>query len=831
MSIRVEAIGPLDAPAVFIGEAPAAEECARLEPFVGEAGRELNSWFGFTGLIREQLRITNIRKERAPNDNMGVFARLTKPTKQKPIESAPRWEEWLESVEELRQELSLCTANVLVPLGNYPLYALTGLRGIGKYRGSILESTLLPGRKVIPTYHPAGVRRNFMNRYYAIQDLMRIKLDMQFPELRLPERGFTIEPSFECVCGRLQELLIDDPGDRVLGLDLEMINDEVSHVGLSWDSAEAMSIPFLKPWENVWTPDQEADILQLLTHVLKRYPVCAQNIGYDAFVLWRKYGIRVNVQHDTGIAHHLAFPDLLKSLEILCSLYTREPFYKFEGQFWNVRNWDQRRASVYNCKDVVVLQDIMPKVQKELKWRRNTELYTKTMRLMHPILFMQARGIKIDMKVREELAEEYGKKEKTALKALDEDLGFKLNPNSSDQCIAYFYGKKNWQLYKRKKPASIILDIFPHARNHKPYFKKKSVTVDEDALVRLLVKGEKAAQFILDARRARKALSTFILFNMDPDQRLRSSFDPTAVSGRLKSSKFLWGTGMNQQNFPKKIRRMWIPDDGYVAFGVDLINADLRAVANFANERVMIQAFENREDVHSLTAAQMLNKPIEQISREVGSSPYHGRPDDSERDAAGKRPNLALGYDMSARTAALNWEMPESQAGPIVDRWHRIYPNIRAVFHREVQAQLGENRTLTNPMGRHRRFLGRWGRELFKDGYNWMGQSTVSDVINWRGLLFIYENQQWFRYIELLNQIHDEVCFQIPLSQGWVRMSEMILRVRDSLQLPLFWKGREFFIPAELKLGHAFYPMKELDIQDIGSAVTLGVQLKEMWNG
>jgi len=829
MSIRVEPCGPLDALAVFIGEAPAAEEVARGEPFVGEAGRELNRWLSTAGIVRERIRLTNIRKERAPNDNMSVFARLTKPTKTRPIESAPRWSEWLESVEELRHELSLCTANVLVPLGNYPLYALTGLRGIGKYRGSILESTLLPGRKVIPTFHPAGVRRNWMNRYYAIQDIMRIKSDMEFPELRRPKYGFTIQPSYEAVHERLQSLLLDDLPGGVLGLDLEAINDEVSHVGLSWGNS-AISIPFLEPWQNIWTPEQEADIWLLITHVLKKHPVVAQNIGYDAYMLFRKLGIRVNVQHDTGIAHKLSFPDLEKALEILTSLHTRTPYYKTEGDAWRGREWDQAQFSLYNCKDVVVLQEILPKVLAQAKRRQCSDLYNKTMRLMGPILAMQARGIKIDLAERESMAKVYAQKEKDALAALKKETGIKLNPNSSQQCIAFFYGEKGYREFSKKEPGPVIKRVLKYSKNYPVYKTKGSVTVDEHALVRLQIKGEEAARHVLDARRARKALSTFVLFDMDPDQRLRSSFDPTGKAGRLKSSKFLWGTGMNQQTFPKRIRKIWVADNGYAGFSVDLSGADSRTVAYLANEPELMRAYEEGKDVHSLTAGKILGKDPKDISREPGSTPYAGRPEDSERDAAGKRPNHALNYGMSAIAASLDWEMPVNQAAGIIRKYHLGYSNIQNVFHRDVKVQLEKDRTLTNPVGRKRYFMDRWGRELFKDAYAWMGQSTTSDIINWRGLLFIHENQQWFQYLELLNQIHDEICFQIPLSHGWVRMADMILRLRDSLQLPLSWKGRKFFIPAELKMGRSFYPMKEIDLKSVTSAVSLGVCLKEAWN-
>jgi len=818
--IRVGGVGPIDADLALVGEALGESEDRKGEPFVGRAGYELDIWCGAAGIARDEIYLTNVVKERPLNNAISIFVNLTEITQKKPISAAPRYEDFLEYVNLLREELAKTKAKVFVAFGNTPLYALTGKIGITTYRGSILKCTLVPGRKVIPTFHPAAALRQFDYRYFGIQDLIRARGDSKFPELRWPVRTLRTECTYEDIVDFLQGLVKQIPGTGrrpyeesdlpILALDIEAINDEVSHVGLSLGSEEATSIHFLEPWRNVWTVEEEVRIWKMLDTILTCYPIVAQNGNYDAFMLFRKYGIRVNLQHDTSVAHHIAFPGLPKRLEVLASLYTREPHWKEEGKQAIKRgDWNQKEFSEYNCKDVVVLHDILPRVRTEVRRYRNEDLYRRTMALVRgPIMAIQARGIRIDMEVRAKLAAEYQDKEDRASRRLHDLVGFELNPNSHPQVKKYFYETLGYKPYTGKKGKS---------------------TVDEEALIRLGNQGAEAAPIILECRRARKARSTFVECPLDPDGRLRSSLTPSTVSGRLASSRWLWGTGTNQQNYPKSIRAMWIADPDYAAYGMDLVGADNRVVAYLANEKTQIEAFEMGKDLHSITAGRIFGIPPEQVSREEGSAGI-GSPDESQR-GIGKRANHGLNYDMTPRTAAIEWEMPERDAKRIWFGYHQAYPRIRSTFHAEVRAGLDETRILTNPMGRHRKFFGRSGRELYKEGYNWMAQSTVADVINWWGLLHIHERQDLFKPVELLNQIHDELDFQLPLSLGWVSHADMILRIRDSLQQTMYWKSRPFYLPVELKIGHGFYPMIEINIDKISSAVKLAVMLKEAWYG
>ena len=69
------------------------------------------------------------------------------------------------------------------------------------------------------------------------------------------------------------------------------------------------------------------------------------------------------------------------------------------------------------------------------------------------------------------------------------------------------------------------------------------------------------------------------------------------------------------------------------------------------------------------------------------------------------------------------------------------------------------------------------------------------------GLDFIYSNQQWFKDVELLIQIHDSIGFQLPLSLPWIEHAKILRRIHASLSTPMSFHGREFPVPCDIMVG------------------------------
>jgi DNA polymerase-1 len=394
---------------------------------------------------------------------------------------------------------------------------------------------------------------------------------------------------------------------------------------------------------------------------------------------------------------------------------------------------------------------------------------------------MQERGLRVNVDGLHIASQEAGEQIQILTKELQEVVGYEINPNSTKQLKEYFYDKKKVKPYVSRKTGAY--------------------TVDEKALKRISRKGFIEAEKILEIRRLSKLKGTYLDVGLDSDSRLRSAFNPVGTeSGRLSSSKTIFGTGTNLQNQPPEMKKYILADEGYVMYNIDLSQAENRIVAYVAPEPKMIEAFEGKQDVHRLTAGLIFDKPIDEISDEDGSCVLGGGRF-SER-FWGKKANHGLNYDLGYKTFALYYEMDEAEAKFIVERYHLAYPGIRQ-YHKWVVEDLSRDRTLVNCFGRRRLFLDRWGDALFKEAYSFIPQSTTADKINRDGVNFIYYNQDKFHDVELLNQVHDSIVFQIPISIGWSKHVAILREIKASLESPIEWakSGITFSIPAEVQAG------------------------------
>jgi hypothetical protein len=143
-----------------------------------------------------------------------------------------------------------------------------------------------------------------------------------------------------------------------------------------------------------------------------------------------------------------------------------------------------------------------------------------------------------------------------------------------------------------------------------------------------------------------------------------------------------------------------------------------------------------------------------------------------------------------------------------------------------IQEMLKSTRTVTNLFGRTRLFLGPVHEsypnvprhacvETFRSAYAHFAQSTCADKVNEQGIEHIYYNQQWYKPVELLAQIHDSVVFQIPLSLPWIEHAKILLRIKESLETPLIWHEREISTPVDLAIG---FNMQKEAMEEMKSA-------------
>lgn len=830
---RVEASGSKKAPLVVVGEAPGAEEAKEGKPFVGRSGdllfRQLMPSFGLT---RAHCYVTNVVKERPARNDISPFVKFG-------TVSVKESEAFLSYREELRKELEETSANVILAVGNTPLWALCGVHGISKWRGSVLESTLLPGRKVIPTFHPASALRTPIQRHIIAMDLARAKEEMGTPLIQRPRRNYLLSPSYE---ETLEYIETCKRAERV-AFDIEVTNNHVNCISLSPGPTEAMSIPFASMGGKAWfTEEEETDVWIALASLLEDPSVrkLAQNGAFDSWFLYKELGIRVTSMDDTMIAQKMCWPDFPAGLDFLCSVYTDEPYYKDDGKVWKRVKATDEDFRLYNAKDSVVLHEIMDVLEGDLDKLGLRPHYEEKLRTIKPLILMTEQGMLVD----KEALKEEKKIAKREAKALQEEIltliGIEgINIDSNQQLGEYFYfnlGIKPYKGRKQKEPSAVkrkrAVEILMERR---PDLDEKTATrleecrrgsVDEEALKRLAgTHGREEARLILRYREHTKYIRTYLNAKLDPDGRLRGTYNTVGTtSGRFSSSKSIFGTGLNVQNMPHRFKRLLVADPGFLLVAIDLGQAENRVVAYIAPDLRMQAAFEKGEDIHSLTAAMIFDKPVEEVTRADGTCPI-GSGRFSER-FWGKKANHSSNYGEGYYLFALQNEIPQREAKRILAGYHKAYPGVER-WHKAIDNQVWEKRSLSDCFGKSRTYKGQLQRNKNKDAYSYPAQSTVREIMSRWGLCFVYESPL-FQEVPQVNDVHDSMELLFLLSRGWTWIAKRILAVKKNLEQPLTGHGgKTFVIPADVEVGFRFAGLAEVPPEALSCVSSLAAWLEE----
>ena len=790
--------GPLDCKIAIVSEAPGADEARTGRPFIGQAGRLLDQILANTGVSRSEVYITNVVKEQPRGNAITEYIEITGGKVHKKTTAYDYWEK------ELYTELQDVKANVIVATGAIPLYALTRKFGIMKYRGSILEAVdELHNRKIIPCIHPEAALRQYMLRHFIMIDFARIFNESKIRGIIRPKRELQLEPIYPVVLDYLRSVL---ENRSPIGFDIEVFGEEISCLAIAKSPLDCMCIAFRVGGANNFTTAQEETIWALIAEIMEHpdIPIVTQNGYFDATFLCRRYGIRTRNFEDTMIGQGILCPDFPKGLDMICSLYTQEPYYKDDGKKW----WSFGQGSEidffnYNALDSVVCLEAIDPIKHDLKTIGSLKSYQNQVALIEPLICMSDRGVKIDIEgLRKQTIECEAEIDKVHTKLQELIPG--VNPDSPKQVMDYFYVRKGI----------------------KPYLKDGRPTADEKALKMLARRGYEEATLLLRRRKLKKLDSTYYQMKFDSDDRMRCSWNPVGTKqGRLSSSKTIFGTGGNMQNLPPEMKKFMLFDEGYMGYEIDLSQAENRVVAYIANDFNMIDAFEQNQDIHCKTAGYIFGKPMDQISDEKGSCSI-GSGLFSER-FWGKKANHANNYDIGPRQFGLIYEIPDKDSKFIINRYHMAYPGVHT-WQAQTREQLNKNRTLTNLLGRRRMFYDRWGDSLFKEAYSFVPQSTVADMINQRGLIYIYYDPKTFEHLELLLQVHDSIVFQIPLSQPIEYHMKIVNLICTSLQQPLTTRNKTFSIPADVAMGKTYGTMKKLSRgYDVGIFQTVFQEIQD----
>lgn len=330
---------------MIVSETWSEDEAKEGRPFVDSTGFILKGMLSVAGISLDQCYVTQVIAKK----NHDV--KLLCGTKAEAIPGLPAIikgkyirNEFAPDLNRLYQEIINADPNIIIALGPLAAWALLKSSGIKAVRGSMApthpEVSAILGRpfKVLPTYHPGSVARDWTLRPICINDFDKANRHSSTSEYRRPVRHVWIEPTLSDLA-EFDATYMQDV--KICSTDIETKGNQITCIGFAPSPTVSIVVPFYdarKPSGNFWPT--LAEEMEAWKWVIKwcELPSLFQNGMYDIHFLWRRYGIPVpNAMHDTMLLHHAYQPEMEKGLGFLGSIYTEESSWKHMGKADNLK--------------------------------------------------------------------------------------------------------------------------------------------------------------------------------------------------------------------------------------------------------------------------------------------------------------------------------------------------------------------------------------------------------------------------------------------------------------------------------------------------------------
>ena len=303
-------------------------------------------------------------------------------------------------------------------------------------------------------------------------------------------------------------------------------------------------------------------------------------------------------------------------------------------------------------------------------------------------------------------------------------------------------------------------------------------------------------QAIMDYRMLTKLKSTYadgLQKEIATDGRIHTTFqNMVTATGRLSS------TEPNLQNIPvrtelgSEIRKMFVPRDGWVFVDADYSQIELRVLAHIANDRQMQAAFRSGEDFHSVTASQVFNVPLEQVTPLM------------RRHA--KAVNFGIVYGISEFSLAQDIGVSRAEAKEYINSYLSKYSGVRDYMKHIVETareqgyvETAFHRRRKIPEINSTNFNVRSGAERI--ALNTPVQGTAADIIKLAMVRVFRTLEEQALQARLILQVHDELIVECPAFEAQ-RVMDIVTEAMESavrLTVPLV---------AEAKMGESWYDAK-----------------------
>jgi DNA polymerase-1 len=412
-----------------------------------------------------------------------------------------------------------------------------------------------------------------------------------------------------------------------------------------------------------------------------------------------------------------------------------------------------------------ITQRLAASLRDEVEKQQLTSVYDEIDLPLVPVLArMEQAGVKIDCDVLRAMSVRLEGEANGVAQKVFELAGQTFNINSPKQLGDVLFNKLNLP-----KPVK--------------YGKGKTISTAQDVLDELS-KSHEVPRLVLEYRQFSKLKSTYVdalpLLLNQCTQRLHTTFDQTnAATGRLSSKN------PNLQNIPirtelgREIRAAFIAEPGYVLLSADYSQIELRLLAHFSDDPLLVEAFRRGDDIHTLTAAQVFGVPPMLI--------------EAEHRRRAKAVNFGIVYGLSPFGLSQQLGIEQREAKRFIEAYFEKYVGVRTFIDRTLEGARAEGKVRTIH-GRIRPIPDINSKNPNLRGFaertavNTPLQGTAADLIKLAMIRLDADLRARKLNSRMTLQVHDELVFEVP--EGEVETMKQLVKERmeqvyPSLKVPL----------------------------------------------
>lgn len=386
------------------------------------------------------------------------------------------------------------------------------------------------------------------------------------------------------------------------------------------------------------------------------------------------------------------------------------------------------------------VKPLFDKMNKLISAAEETELLTDIELPLSAVLAkMEYAGFEVDKNGIEQFGKMLGEKINTLTKSIYESVGYEFNINS---------------------PKQLGIALFEDL--HLPCKKKTKTGYSTNAeVLEGLINEHPCISQILEYRSLSKLKSTYcdgLLKVIEPDGRIHTRFNQVETrTGRISSLE------PNLQNIPirtelgREMRKFFVAGEGKKLIDVDYSQIELRVLSDLANDETMINAFNNGDDIHTITASQVFNMPVEMVTPQMRSS--------------AKAVNFGIVYGIGAFSLAKDIGVTNKEAKQYIDNYLATYSGVDLYMKQMIE--LAKDKGYSETLFHRKRYL----PELSSSNHmmrafgervarNMPIQGTAADIIKIAMVKVDKRLRDEQMQAHLILQVHDELIVEAPENEA-----------------------------------------------------------------